>query len=63
MRGNGEGISCGEWKLFCVEIDDVNCNNICPLGTGIVDFFCVPGGILLHRHINWLNITVRHKNI
>lgn len=20
--------------------------------------FCVPGGILLHRHINWLNNTV-----
>lgn len=26
-------------------------------------FFCVPGGVLLHRHINWLDITVRHKNI
>lgn len=54
------------WKKFCVEIDGVNCNNICPLGPigdGNSGFFCVPGGIVLHRHINWLNITVRHKNI
>lgn len=64
--GEWQGISCGEVEKFCVEIDGVNCNNICPLGPigdGNSGFFCVPGGILLHRHINWLDITVRHKNI
>lgn len=61
--GKWQGISCGEVKIILCGDRCVNCNNICPLGTGIVAFFCVPGGILLHRHINWLNITVRHKNI
>ena len=25
------------------------------VGDGNSGFFCVPGGILLHRHINWLD--------
>ena len=39
------------WKKFCVEIDGVNCNNICPLGTGNSGFFCVPGGIVLQSPV------------
>ena len=39
MRENGKGEVVERWKKFCVEIDGVNCNNICPLGTGLLAFF------------------------
>ena len=34
-----QGISCGEVEIILCGDRCVNCNNICPLGTGIVAFF------------------------
>ena len=61
--GKWQGISCVEVEIILCGDRCVNCNNICPLGMGIVAFFVSLVVFLLHRHINWLNITVRHKNI
>lgn len=39
------------------------------VGDGNSGFFCVPGGILLHRHINWLGekykgqITIHYNDM